>query len=124
MSALHETARRILADHREAGTPEAERARAVVTAHLESLGYRVTVQRFSFHPSALLGFPILGAGVGAASLLALPLLHLPTVAGLGRAARLAHDPRRIGLSRRERRGGLARVRRDAGGRQPDRGQIQ
>ena len=79
MSALHETARRILADHREAGTPEAERARAVVTAHLESLGYHVTSQRFSFHPSALLGFPILGAGVGAAALLALPLLHWPTV---------------------------------------------
>jgi len=80
---LHETARRILAHHREAGTPEAERARGVVADHLTALGYRVTLQRFRFHPSALLGFPILGAGIGASALLAIPLLVLPTVPAAG-----------------------------------------
>ena len=41
------------------------------------------VQQFRFHPSTLLGLPILGAGVGAAALLALPLLALPGVPGWG-----------------------------------------
>ena len=79
MTTLDDTARRVLAHHREAGTPEAERARAVVADHLAALGYRVTLQRFRFHPSTLLGLPILGAGIGASALLALPLLTLPTV---------------------------------------------
>jgi len=83
VTTLHDTARRILAHHREAGTPEAERARGVVTDHLAALGYRVTPQRFRFHPSALLGLPILGAGIGAAALLALPLLTLPAVPAAG-----------------------------------------
>ena len=83
--------RALLAQHREAGTPEAERARELVAAHLTELGYRVTRQRFRFHPSALLGFPIFGAGVGAAALLALPLLTLPAVAPAG-------CPRRLGRS--------------------------
>lgn len=86
MTPLHETARRLLAQHREAGTAEAETARAIVTDHLTSLGYRVSRQHFRFHPSALLGLPILGAGVGAAALLALPLLVLPGVAGWGALA--------------------------------------
>ena len=86
MTSLSETAGRLLAEHREAGTAEAERARAAVTGHLESLGYRVTTQRFRFHPSALLGFPILGAGIGAASLLAFPLQHLPEVPRWGALA--------------------------------------
>jgi Peptidase family M28 len=86
VTTLHETARRILAHHREAGTPEAERARGMVTEHLATLGYRVTPQRFRFHPSALLGLPILGAGIGAAGLLALPLLTLPTVPAAGALA--------------------------------------
>lgn len=86
MSALHDTARRILAHHREAGTPEAEKARAVVAAHLTALGYRVTIQRFRFHPAALLGLPIFGAGVGTAALLTLPLLTIPSVAGYGALA--------------------------------------
>ncbi len=86
MTALHETARRILAHHREAGTPEAERARGVVTDHLTALGYRVSLQRFRFHPSALLGLPILGAGIGASGLLALPLLTLPAVPAPGALA--------------------------------------
>ena len=83
MSPLHETARRILAEHREAGTAEALRARGVVSDYLATLGYRVTLQRFRFHPSALLGFPIFGAGVGASALLALPLLTLPGVPAAG-----------------------------------------
>jgi hypothetical protein len=83
---LRETADRILAHHREAGTAEAERARTVVTDHLTALGYRVSVQRFRFHPSALLGLPIFGAGVGAAALLALPLL---TMAGVPQYGALA-----------------------------------
>ena len=86
MTALHELAGRILAQHREAGTAEAERARGMVADHLTALGYRVSRQHFRFHPSALLGFPILGAGVGAAALLALPLLVLPGVPGWGALA--------------------------------------
>jgi hypothetical protein len=86
VTTLHETARRILAHHREAGTPEAERARGVVADHLAALGYRVSLQRFRFHPSALLGLPILGAGIGASALLALPLLTLPTVPPAGALA--------------------------------------
>jgi hypothetical protein len=86
VTTLHETARRFLAHHREAGTPEAERARGVVTGHLTALGYRVTLQRFRFHPSALLGLPIFGAGIGASALLALPLLTLPGVPAVGALA--------------------------------------
>jgi hypothetical protein len=86
VAALHETAASILAGHREAGTAEAEQARDVVARHLAALGYRVSLQHFRFHPSALLGFPILGAGVGAAALLALPLLALPGVPGWGALA--------------------------------------
>jgi hypothetical protein len=86
VTALHETARRFLAHHREAGTPEAERARGVVAGHLTALGYRVTLQRFRFHPSALLGLPIFGAGIGASGLLALPLLTLPSVPAVGALA--------------------------------------
>ena len=86
MTTLHDTARRILAHHREAGTPEAERARGVVAEHLTALGYRVSLQRFRFHPSALLGLPILGAGIGASAVLALPLLTLPTVPAAGALA--------------------------------------
>jgi hypothetical protein len=86
VTTLHDTARQILAHHREAGTPEAERARGVVAGHLTALGYRVTSQRFPFHPSALLGLPILGAGIGASALLALPLLTLPAVPAAGALA--------------------------------------
>jgi hypothetical protein len=86
MAPLRETADRVLARHREAGTVEAEQARGAVAEHLTGLGYRVSLQRFRFHPSALLGLPVLGAGVGAAALLALPLLTLPGVAGAGALA--------------------------------------
>lgn len=83
MAALHEIAAHVLAQHREAGTAEAEHARGLVAGYLTRLGYRVSRQQFRFHPSALLGLPILGAGVGAAALLALPLLALPGVPGWG-----------------------------------------
>jgi hypothetical protein len=79
VAGLQEIAGLILAQHREAGTAEAERARDLVARHLTALGYRVSRQHFRFHPSSLLGLPILGAGVGAAALLALPLLVLPDV---------------------------------------------
>jgi Iap family predicted aminopeptidase len=49
-----------------------------VADHLAALGYRVSLQRFRFHPSSLLGLPILAAGLGAASIITLPLLTLPS----------------------------------------------
>jgi hypothetical protein len=70
-----------------------------VRAHLESLGYRVSVQRFRFHPSGLLAFPLFGAGLGLLALLLLPLLTggfaprwgaaVVAAAGLGALALLA-----------------------------------
>lgn len=86
MTALHDITASVLARHREAGTAEAGHAREIVERHLTSLGYRVTRQQFRFHPTALLGLPVLGAGVGAAALLALPLLVLPGVPGWGALA--------------------------------------
>jgi hypothetical protein len=71
--------RQVLALPREAGTPGAAVARNTVARHLEALGYRVELQRFSFAPSSLNGFPVFGAGLGGLALLALPLL---TGAGL------------------------------------------
>jgi hypothetical protein len=86
VTALHETTERLLACHREAGTSEAELARGIVRDHLTALGYRVSRQPFRFHPSALLGLPILGAGVSAAALLAMPLLVMPGVPDWGALA--------------------------------------
>jgi Peptidase family M28 len=71
---LTETMDRVLALSREAGTPGAAAARDLVAAHLESLGFRVERQRFSFGPSSLNGFPVFGAGLGGLALLVLPLL--------------------------------------------------
>ncbi len=70
---------------REAGTPAAAEARALVTTHLEALGYTVTVQRFTFHPSSLDGFPLFGAGLGGLSLLLVPLLVAPSLPAWGAA---------------------------------------
>lgn len=64
----------VLALAREAGTTEAERARELVILHLTGLGYEVEIQRFRFHPSALLAFPVFGAGLGALALILFPLL--------------------------------------------------
>jgi hypothetical protein len=65
---------RLLAAPREAGTPAAEAARDLVAAHLETLGFRVERQGFAFAPSAPLGLPVFGAGVGALGLLLFPAL--------------------------------------------------
>jgi len=68
----------VLAHPREAGTADAERARAQLEARLRALGYQVDHQRFAFPPSALNGFPVFGAGMGWLALLLLPLLtHRP-----------------------------------------------
>ncbi|MEZ0336170.1 MAG: M28 family peptidase [Gemmatimonadales bacterium] len=71
---LQETTARVLALPREAGTAEAAEARELVAAYLKGLGYRVTEQRFRFHPASLLAFPVFGAGLGGLTLLTLPLL--------------------------------------------------
>ena len=47
--------------------------------HLTALGYAVEQHRFRFHPSALLAFPLLGAGLGWLGLLLVPLLAFPGV---------------------------------------------
>jgi hypothetical protein len=71
---LEETTRQLLALPREAGTPEAARARELVTAYLEALGYDVVTQGFTFAPSSLRAFPIFGAGLGWLALVLFPLL--------------------------------------------------
>lgn len=83
MAEARVTIGRVLAGPREAGTPAAESARRLVADHLEALGYRVTVQRFRFQPSALLGFPLLGAGLVLTGLLTTPLLVLGGVPAWG-----------------------------------------
>lgn len=62
---------------REAGTPAAEEARCLLTRFLETRGYRVRSQRFSFHPISINALPIVGAGLGWLTLLQLPLLLWP-----------------------------------------------
>jgi Peptidase family M28 len=71
---LAETIRQILAVPREAGTPEADKAREVVATFLRGAGYQVTAQRFRFAPSSLNGFPFFGGGLGCLALLLLPFL--------------------------------------------------
>jgi Peptidase family M28 len=82
---LDRTIREILSLPREAGTPEAELARELVTRYLSDLGYRVQVQKFSFTPASLRAFPVFGAGLGGLALVLLPFLastHLPAWAPL------------------------------------------
>ncbi len=86
MADARRTIGRLLAGPREAGTPAAVAARRLVVEHLEALGYRVTIQRFPFHPSALMGFPLLGAGLALTGLLETPLLVLPGVRDWGALA--------------------------------------
>ena len=74
MSALRDTARKILALTREAGTPEAAEARQHVTEYLTELGYDVTPQPFTFSPASLLAFPVFGAGLGGMALILFPFL--------------------------------------------------
>lgn len=67
----------MLAAPREAGTPEAARAREAVAAYLSSLGFTVQSEPFRFAPSTLWALPVLGAGLGWLGLILLPLLVLP-----------------------------------------------
>jgi hypothetical protein len=71
---LGDIIRRILSTPREAGTPEAHEARAIVSSYLTQLGYRVTLQKFSFTPASLRAFPLFGAGLGGLALVLLPFL--------------------------------------------------
>ena len=85
MPTLEETARQILALPREAGTPEAAKARDLVTAYLRALHFNVVSQAFTFAPSSLRAFPIFGAGLGWLALALLPILvsvRLPAWAAL------------------------------------------
>ena len=74
MSALRDTAHKVLALTREAGTAEAAQARQHVSAYLSDLGYQVTVQPFTFSPASLLAFPVFGAGLGGLALMLFPFL--------------------------------------------------
>lgn len=74
MPSLKEIALQVLALPREAGTPEAAKARELVATYLIGLGYTVVSQGFTFAPSSLRAFPIFGAGLGGLALLLLPLL--------------------------------------------------
>ncbi|HVQ46798.1 MAG TPA: M28 family peptidase [Gemmatimonadales bacterium] len=71
---LAEITRRVLSTPREAGTQEAGEARAIVFSYLSQLGYRVTLQKFSFTPASLRAFPLFGAGLGGLALVLLPFL--------------------------------------------------
>jgi hypothetical protein len=71
----------LLKGPRESGTPEGDQARDRISACLSRLGYLVEAQRFSFSTSALLGLPVLGAGLGWLTLLEIPLLVLPGAPG-------------------------------------------
>jgi hypothetical protein len=74
MPTLEHTMGQVLALQREAGSTGAARARDLVAAHLEGLGYRVERQRFAFVPGSLNGFPVFGAGLGGLGLMQLPLV--------------------------------------------------
>jgi hypothetical protein len=75
VATVREVTRQLLALPREAGTPEAAKARDLVAAHLRELGYKVEIQKFNFAPASLLAFPLLGAGLGGLALVVLPLLN-------------------------------------------------
>jgi hypothetical protein len=71
---LKEIALQVLALPREAGTPDAAKARELVAAYLTGLGYTVVSQSFTFPPSSLRAFPLFGAGLGGLALVLFPLL--------------------------------------------------
>jgi hypothetical protein len=71
---LKEIALQVLALPREAGTPEAAKARELVATYLSGLGYTVVSQGFTFAPSSLRAFPIFGAGLGGLALVLFPFL--------------------------------------------------
>lgn len=66
---------------REAGSPAAAEARAFLKEHLESRGYRVREQAFTFMPGSLQALPLIGAGLGWLSLLEVPLLLIGNLPG-------------------------------------------
>jgi hypothetical protein len=74
VTTLRQIAHQVLSLPREAGTPEAAAARALIASHLSFLGYRVEVQKFSFAPFSLLAFPVFGDGLGLLALGLIPLL--------------------------------------------------
>jgi hypothetical protein len=69
--------RELLRFPREAGSQAAHQARDRIATFLESIGFSVEVQRFSFSTAGLLAFPLFGAGLGWLTLLEIPLLTLP-----------------------------------------------
>ncbi len=69
----------LIALPREAGTPAAARARALLAAHLADLGFQVRELPFSFQPASLNAYPILGAGLGWLTLLEIPALLIGTL---------------------------------------------
>jgi hypothetical protein len=72
---------RLLAGPREAGTATGAAARELLAGHLEATGWQVERQRFTFTPSAVLGLPVFGAGLGGLGLLLLPALTGTTLPG-------------------------------------------
>lgn len=79
MPSLKEIALQVLALPREAGTPEAAKARELVAAYLSGLGFTVVSQSFTFAPSSLRAFPIFGAGLGGLALVLFPFLASDTL---------------------------------------------
>ena len=79
MPSLKGIALQVLSLPREAGTPEAAKARELVTTYLTGLGYTVVSQSFTFAPSSLRAFPIFGAGLGGLALVLFPFLASGTL---------------------------------------------
>ncbi len=79
MPSLKGIALQVLALPREAGTPEAAKARELVAAYLTGLGFTVVSQSFTFAPSSLRAFPIFGAGLGGLALVLFPFLASDTL---------------------------------------------
>jgi len=77
LETLHELTRQLLSVPREAGTPDAAKARELIADHLRGLGYTIEIQRFFFSPASLRAFPIFGAGLGGLAVVLLPLLYSP-----------------------------------------------
>ncbi len=76
-----EAFRRLVSLPREAGSPAAGEARALLREHLESRGYNVREQSFAFQPGSLQALPVIGAGLGGLSLLEIPLLLIGRLPG-------------------------------------------
>jgi Peptidase family M28 len=75
LETLPELTRQLLSVPREAGTPDAAKARELIADHLRRLGYKIEIQRFFFSPASLRAFPLFGAGLGGLAVILLPLLY-------------------------------------------------